>query len=73
VPHQYLSLESSGAQFDYVRTVKETAAILGIGEPSLRKMIHDGRGPRVTRLSQRRIGIRDSHRDAWLASRQEAK
>jgi predicted DNA-binding transcriptional regulator AlpA len=56
-------------QFDCVRTVKETAAILGIGEPSLRVMIREGRGPQVTRLSARRIGIRDSHRESWLASR----
>jgi predicted DNA-binding transcriptional regulator AlpA len=52
--------------FDCVRTVKETAAILGIGEPSLRVMIREGRGPQVTRLSERRIGIRDSHRQFWL-------
>jgi predicted DNA-binding transcriptional regulator AlpA len=59
-------------QFDCVRTIKETAAILGIGEPSLRVMIREGRGPQVTRLSARRIGIRDSHRESWLASRLEA-
>jgi predicted DNA-binding transcriptional regulator AlpA len=59
-------------QFDCVRTIKETAAILGIGEPSLRVMIREGRGPQVTRLSPRRIGIRDSHREFWLASRLEA-
>ena len=59
-------------QFDCVRTIKETAAILGIGEPSLRVMIREGRGPQVTRLSARRIGIRDSHRELWLASRLEA-
>jgi predicted DNA-binding transcriptional regulator AlpA len=56
-------------QFDYVRTIKQTAEILGIGEPSLRVMIREGRGPKVTRLSARRIGIRDSHRQAWLDAR----
>jgi predicted DNA-binding transcriptional regulator AlpA len=70
------SREKSGSsaslqQFDYVRTIKETATILGIGEPSLRVMIREGRGPQVTRLSARRIGIRDSHREFWLASRLE--
>jgi predicted DNA-binding transcriptional regulator AlpA len=59
-------------QFDCVRTIKQTAAILGIGEPSLRVMIREGRGPQVTRLSARRIGIRDSHRESWLATRLEA-
>jgi hypothetical protein len=53
-------------QIDCVRTILETAAILGIGEPSLRAMIAKGLGPQVTRLSARRIGIRDSHREAWL-------
>jgi predicted DNA-binding transcriptional regulator AlpA len=59
-------------QFDCVRTITETAAILGIGEPSLRVMIREGKGPQVTRLSPRRIGIRESHRELWLASRLEA-
>jgi predicted DNA-binding transcriptional regulator AlpA len=62
----------SGArpQFDCVRTIKETAAILGIGEHTLRVMIREGRAPQVTRLSARRIGIRDSARESWLAARQ---
>jgi hypothetical protein len=68
-----VSREKSGSsaslqQFDCVRTIKETATILGIGEPSLRVMIREGRGPQVTRLSARRIGIRDSHRESWLAN-----
>jgi hypothetical protein len=54
------------AQFDCVRTIAQTAAILGIGEPSLRAMIGRGEGPQVTRLTARRIGIRDSHREFWL-------
>jgi excisionase family DNA binding protein len=62
----------AGGGIDVVRTVKETAQILGIGEPTLRTMIREGRSPQVTRLSTRRIGIRDSHREFWLASRVEA-
>jgi len=58
-------------QFDCVRSVKETARILGIGEPSLRVMIREGRAPHVTRLSSRRIGIRDSHREAWLDAQEQ--
>jgi predicted DNA-binding transcriptional regulator AlpA len=59
-------------QPDYVRSIRETAEILGIGVPSLRVLIRDGKGPQVTRLSARRIGIRDSHREAWLDSRAQA-
>jgi predicted DNA-binding transcriptional regulator AlpA len=67
---KHSSAKSAGL-FDCIRTVKLTAEILGIGEPSLRKLIREGRGPTVTRLSPRRIGIRDSHREAWLAARQD--
>jgi predicted DNA-binding transcriptional regulator AlpA len=59
-----------GGGIDYVRTVVETAHILGMSEPALRCMLQRGEGPRVTQLSARRIGIRDSDRNAWLNTRQ---
>jgi predicted DNA-binding transcriptional regulator AlpA len=67
--------ERTGASVgvDIVRTIKETARILGVGEPTLRTMIAEGRGPTVTRLSYRRIGIRDSHRQHWLDSKAQAQ
>jgi hypothetical protein len=58
-------------KFDCVRTIAQTAQILGIGEPSLRQIIDRGERPRVTRLSERRLGIRDSHREAWLDAQEE--
>jgi hypothetical protein len=36
---------------DCIRSIRETAAILGIGEMSLRALIAKGLGPQVTRLS----------------------
>jgi hypothetical protein len=54
---------------DYVRPLVETAAILGISLKVLKRMIAAGDGPTVTQLSERRIGIRDSHREAWLDAR----
>jgi hypothetical protein len=66
VPPGFLS------QFDCIRTIAQTAAICGIGEPSLRAMIYRGEGPQVTRLSKRRIGIRDSHREFWLRTLEAA-
>jgi predicted DNA-binding transcriptional regulator AlpA len=51
---------------DRVRSIRETALLLSLGEPSLRNMIARGEGPKVTRLSARRIGVRDSHRKEWL-------
>jgi hypothetical protein len=60
------------AHLDVVRTVAETAVLLGLGEQTLRTMIKEGRGPQVTRLSARRIGIRDSHRQFWLKTLEAA-
>jgi hypothetical protein len=53
-------------RLDHVRTIEETASLLGIGVPSLRSLLANGEGPQITRLSKRRIGIRDSHREQWL-------
>lgn len=53
---------------DCVRSIAHTAAIFGVTEKTLRNMIGRGEGPTVTRLSRGRIGIRDSHRIAWLES-----
>lgn len=54
---------------DYVRSMRETAAILGVSVDTLRRLIARGDGPLVTRLSMRKLGIRDSDREAWLAER----
>jgi predicted DNA-binding transcriptional regulator AlpA len=67
-----LSREERGAGIgggDRVRSLREVADLLGISHPTLRRMISAGTGPTVTRLSERRLGIRDSHRTAWLDSR----
>jgi hypothetical protein len=52
-----------------VRSFKDTAELLGISLPTLRRMITAGDGPTVTRLSERRLGIRDDHRIVWLDAR----
>lgn len=69
-----MSLQSHGTAphiegADYVRSLQETAKLLGISTPTLRRMIASGEAPVVTRLSERRLGIRDSHRMAWLDAR----
>lgn len=53
---------------DCVRSVSITAQILGMTEPMLRKRIAKGYGPKITRMSKTRFGIRDSDREAWLAA-----
>jgi predicted DNA-binding transcriptional regulator AlpA len=55
-----------GGGGDRVRSLQETAALLGISIATLRRMIASGTGPTVTRLSPRRLGVRDSHRIAFL-------
>jgi hypothetical protein len=51
---------------DYVHSLADTAAILGLSLATLRRMIAMQQGPKVTRLSARRLGIRDSDREAFL-------
>jgi excisionase family DNA binding protein len=59
------------ASGDRVRSLREVAELLNISLPTFRRMIADGTGPTVTRLSERRLGIRDSHRTAWLDAHAE--
>jgi hypothetical protein len=51
-----------------VRSLKETAELCGISLTTLRRRITVGKGPKVTKLSARRIGVRDDHREIWLDS-----
>jgi hypothetical protein len=51
---------------DYVRSLADTAEIANISLATLRRLIALEKGPRVTRLSARRVGVRDSDREAWL-------
>jgi predicted DNA-binding transcriptional regulator AlpA len=49
-----------------VRSFREAAAAAGISLATLRRRIADGTGPRVVRVSVRRVGIRDRDFAAWL-------
>lgn len=60
---------ASIAGLDPVLTVQEVARLLSIGEHTLRTVLREGRGPIVTKLSHRKIGIRGSHLKQWLDSR----
>ena len=54
---------------DPVRSLRYTASVLGISVATLRRLIADGVGPKVVRVSERRPGIRDSERERWLRER----
>ena len=49
-----------------LRTVKQTAERLGMTEPALRWLIHEGRGPRSFVLEGRRK-FRDADIEAYIA------
>jgi predicted DNA-binding transcriptional regulator AlpA len=66
--HSSLSNSTTGGS-DRVRSLRETATLLGVSIATLRRMIAAGDGPVVTQLSTRRQGIRDSHREMWLDAR----
>ena len=53
---------------DRVVSLKETAEICDLSVATLRRVIAAGRGPKLTRLSARRVGVRQSHRETWLAA-----
>jgi predicted DNA-binding transcriptional regulator AlpA len=54
---------------DSVRSLAEFAALANVSLATLRRLIAAGDGPPITQISPRRIGIRDSHGQAWLDAR----
>jgi predicted DNA-binding transcriptional regulator AlpA len=55
-----------GLADDRVLTLAEFAEIAGISVVTLRRLIAQKRGPPITKLSPRRLGIRVRHGRAWL-------
>ena len=58
-----MSLEHSPAR---VRSLRVTAELAGVSLKTLRNLIDKGKGPIVTRVSERCVGVRDDHREQWL-------
>jgi predicted DNA-binding transcriptional regulator AlpA len=69
IPSEQTSLYPSGMAEDRVLTLPEFAKIAGISVVTLRRRIAARDGPTITRLSERRIGIRVRHGRAWLDAR----
>ena len=63
-----LAARAQGARPDRVRSIPETADIVGVSPGHLRRLIARGEGPRIIRLSARKNGVRDSDREAWLTA-----
>lgn len=59
------------ANAEIVMSVRTWAQLCGIGYSTAKRELREGRGPKVTRLTEGRIGITTSAHKAWLASRTE--
>lgn len=64
-----VSLHPVGLADDRVLTLSEFAKIAGISLVTLRRRIAAHDGPIVTKLSERRLGIRVRHAREWLDAR----
>ena len=56
-------------QHSPVLSFLQWCAVNGISERNDRRILSEGKGPRVIQLSARRIGIRESDNAAWQESR----
>jgi glycine/D-amino acid oxidase-like deaminating enzyme len=54
---------------DVVDPLEVVANDANLSLSTLRREISRGRGPTITRLSERRLGVRRRHRREWLDSR----
>jgi hypothetical protein len=69
IPLDQVSPHPVGLADDQVLTFSEFAKIAGISLVTLRRTIKARDGPIVTKLSERRRGIRVRHARAWLDAR----
>jgi predicted DNA-binding transcriptional regulator AlpA len=62
------------ASFDFevnrIISLRKVSEMLGISQSTLRKHCAAGEGPKLIKLSSRRIGIRVKDLDLWLAQQQ---
>jgi predicted DNA-binding transcriptional regulator AlpA len=58
---------------DRVVSLNETARTAGISIATLRRRIADGSGPRLVRVTERRVGVRVRDLRAWLDAHTSAE
>ena len=63
--------ELRGAEADFVISINEFSKLAGVSIATARRLIAAQDGPIVTRLSQRRLGVRMRHVREWLDARTE--
>jgi hypothetical protein len=69
IPLDHVSSWPLGLADDRVLTLSEFANLAGISPVTLRRRIAAGDGPIITKLSERRLGIRVRHAREWLDAR----
>ncbi len=69
--HSTPPIEATGAlpDDDVVDPLKIVAKEANFSMSTLRREIAKGRGPTITKLSERRVGVRRRHRRQWLDAR----
>jgi hypothetical protein len=50
-------------------TVPEWAELNSLGVRTAKRILASGNGPKITQLSERRVGIREDHNAEWQAAR----
>jgi hypothetical protein len=58
---------------DHVHRWKSWCALVGVHPVTGWRWVQNGRGPVITKLSTRLIGVRHRHHLAWLASREQTE
>jgi predicted DNA-binding transcriptional regulator AlpA len=52
-----------------VLTLQQFAELNALSLRTVKRLIHNGKGPRVIQLTDRRVGIREDDAAAWQAAR----
>jgi hypothetical protein len=60
---------ADSSDLDRVFSFRDWCLRVGISEATGRRMLRAGLTPKITKLSERRFGIRERHHREWLDSR----
>ena len=68
--HQSMTTGDVRPQSNNVLPLATACKIADLSRSTMYRLINAGRGPRVLKLSERRVGVRRDDLDAWLAGRE---
>jgi hypothetical protein len=67
----HVRVPPSPTDLDRVMTFAQWCERIGVSPATGRRILKSGRGPKVTLLSERRMGIRERHHLEWLDAQAE--